>query len=212
SREEYNTKEKREKIAELNISNKNLEGELDLREFENLKSEISYNAFLSILRLLEAESSLVKTKEISQLPEAEYNILEDVKEKRATPETQKTDNSSLFDAVKNDDIKTVKDLVIEKKVDVNICDQDGFTPLHIAVAREHIEIIKILLAAQANPNTQSKEGHTPLHFAAEGNNLRILKRLVKNKYGSQKGDINAVNKYEGLNTEVETDGDEDFER
>ncbi|KLL03066.1 MAG: hypothetical protein MRECE_30c014 [Mycoplasmataceae bacterium CE_OT135] len=37
SQEEYNTKEKREKIKRLNIKYKKLEGHLDLREFVNLK-------------------------------------------------------------------------------------------------------------------------------------------------------------------------------
>ncbi|CAG8762843.1 1939_t:CDS:1, partial [Cetraspora pellucida] len=51
-----------------------------------------------------------------------------------TPETQK-DNSSLFTAVEINDIKTVKNLVTEEKIDVNIYDPtNDFTPLHIAVA------------------------------------------------------------------------------
>ncbi|CAG8799687.1 13556_t:CDS:1, partial [Cetraspora pellucida] len=62
-------------------------------------------------------------------------------------------------------------------------------------ARDYLEMTKLLLASQANPNAQDGEGNTPLHFAAEGNNLKLLKCLVKNKYGNSKGDINALNNY-----------------
>ncbi|CAG8548190.1 12197_t:CDS:2, partial [Racocetra persica] len=115
-----------------------------------------------------------------------------LKNKQTTPETQK-DNSALFTAVENNDIKTVKNLVAEKEIDVNIYDPtNDFTPLHIAVARDYLEMTKLLLASQANPNAQDGEGNTPLHFAAEGNNLKLLKCLVKNKY-------------EDLNVEVKAD-------
>ncbi|KLL05010.1 MAG: ankyrin repeat protein [Mycoplasmataceae bacterium RV_VA103A] len=113
----------------------------------------------------------------------------------ATPETQK-DNSSLFTAVEKNDIGAVQRLITEKKIDVNTYDPtNDFTPLHIAVARDYLEMTKLLLASQANPNAPDGEGNTPLHFAAEGNNLKLLKHLVKNKYGNQKGDINATNNY-----------------
>ena len=49
SQGKYNTKEKREKVTELDISNKNLEGELDLSDFINLKELICNGNKLTLL-------------------------------------------------------------------------------------------------------------------------------------------------------------------
>ncbi len=49
SQGKYNTKEKREKVTELDISNKNLEGKLDLSDFINLKELICNGNKLTLL-------------------------------------------------------------------------------------------------------------------------------------------------------------------
>nr|CAG8435740.1 12351_t:CDS:2 [Entrophospora candida] len=50
SQEQYNTKEKREKIERLDIEEKNLEGHLDLKDFINLKELNCYNNQLTNLK------------------------------------------------------------------------------------------------------------------------------------------------------------------
>ena len=50
-----------------------------------------------------------------------------------------------------------------KKTDAN-----GLTPLHWAVARNHANMVKLLLAQKADVNAQDKNGSTPLHWAAAG--------------------------------------------
>ncbi|KAJ3123908.1 Transient receptor putative cation channel sub A member 1 [Nowakowskiella sp. JEL0407] len=49
---------------------------------------------------------------------------------------------------------------------LNIGDNRGFTPLHVAVARDNLELIRELLEFGADINLQSKEGWTVLHLAS----------------------------------------------
>jgi hypothetical protein len=51
SQAKYNTKEKREKVTELDISNKNLQGELDLSDFVNLKELVCNGNKLTFLNI-----------------------------------------------------------------------------------------------------------------------------------------------------------------
>jgi len=53
-----------------------------------------------------------------------------------------------------------------KKIDVNERDIYGKTPLHKAVEKNNINLIKYLILNKADLNAQDKEGKTPLHYAA----------------------------------------------
>lgn len=55
----------------------------------------------------------------------------------------------------------------------------GDTALHEAASCEHVEIVKILLEAGANPNARNEELNTPLHNAAFNNNFEIVELLLK---------------------------------
>jgi ankyrin repeat protein len=105
-------------------------------------------------------------------------------------------NYPLHYAVAHGDLDKAKEILQSKTIEIDAKDHNDFTPLHIATGRENYELVIELLQHGADPNAQDGEGNTPLHFAAEGNNLKILKCLVKNKYGSKKGDINKVNIYD----------------
>jgi len=58
-------------------------------------------------------------------------------------------NNPLHQAVKNGDIKTVT-LLIEKGADLNATDEDGKTPLALALADENIDIAQLLLERGAD--------------------------------------------------------------
>lgn len=69
--------------------------------------------------------------------------------------------------------------LVSKDIDINAADKDqGFTALHAAVSGGYTEIVKILLAAKANPNVVTKEGITPLHNAANGSYIELIKILL----------------------------------
>jgi ankyrin repeat protein len=61
----------------------------------------------------------------------------------------------------------VVELLLHNKCDPNICNEDGQSPLHVAVENRCRKSILALLQGNANPNLQDKEGRTPLHIALE---------------------------------------------
>ncbi len=62
-------------------------------------------------------------------------------------------------ALESDYDATLK--LINLKVDLNELDTTGHTPLHWAVFRGDIDLVKLLLEAGANPNILSSDGVTP---------------------------------------------------
>jgi RNA polymerase sigma factor (sigma-70 family) len=54
----------------------------------------------------------------------------------------------------------------------------GATPLHVAVALEQIEMMRLLLDAGADPNSEERDGATPLHYAAKTGNTDVAALLL----------------------------------
>ncbi len=55
----------------------------------------------------------------------------------------------------------------------------GETPLHVAVDRGYLDIVKLLLERGADPNLQSNEGNTPLHLSVISSSADIAYELLK---------------------------------
>ncbi|KAL6694074.1 putative ankyrin repeat protein [Trichoderma pleuroticola] len=73
------------------------------------------------------------------------------------------------------------DLIISRTKNVNVPDNDGITPLHVAVSCGRL-YPKKLLDAGANPLVYTNEGLTPLHLAArygDSNNVGLLLDALK---------------------------------
>jgi len=56
---------------------------------------------------------------------------------------------------------------------------DGGTPLYLAAANGHEELVKLLLSHDVSVNTATNDGQTPLHGAALAGQLGIFKLLVE---------------------------------
>lgn len=77
------------------------------------------------------------------------------------------DRSMLYYAVNHGNMAMV-DLLLSYKPDVNVLDEEGFGPLHEAMAKGHMEIAQKLVDAGADVNARdphSMLGLTPLHTA-----------------------------------------------
>ena len=86
--------------------------------------------------------------------------------------------SSIFEFAKNGDFDGVKNL-IENGTDVNIQDEYGQTPLHLASESSYLDVVKFLIENGADVNITNNNG-TPLHNACENGHLDIVKFLIEN--------------------------------
>ncbi|KAE8147149.1 ankyrin repeat-containing domain protein [Aspergillus avenaceus] len=68
-------------------------------------------------------------------------------------------------------------------IDIDSTDENGYTPLSLAVKNGHPSAVKILLQQGADPNKCTRDGRSPLYLAASGkqNRARIVELLLENK-------------------------------
>ncbi|MEM7184992.1 MAG: ankyrin repeat domain-containing protein, partial [Spirochaetota bacterium] len=79
-------------------------------------------------------------------------------------------------------------LLLAYKPDIQIANQKGVTPLHLACQRGYLDVVKILLKQGANKYVVAKDQNTLLHFAVKGGNMDIVKLVVDAKMN-----LNALN-------------------
>ena len=79
--------------------------------------------------------------------------------------------------------------LIEKKVDINAKDKEGYTPLHTAVKVGNTATVWALIAKGADINAKDKYDWTPLHWAALKGNTAVARLLL-----DKKATINAEDK------------------
>lgn len=94
-------------------------------------------------------------------------------------------------ASKNNEIRRATDIGDFKKVKALLQDnpdlvfskgnEDGTTPLHLAVIGGHKDLVELLFANKADINAKDKAGWTPLHFAVYKGHKDIVELLLANK-------------------------------
>src|SRR6187551_3451709 len=77
--------------------------------------------------------------------------------------------SPLIDAVKKQDVQTVRAL-LKQKASVSASEADGFTALHWAVQRDNVQLVDLLLKFGASASTSTRYNVTPLYLAATTGN------------------------------------------
>lgn len=93
----------------------------------------------------------------------------------------KVDNKQrLFEAAVEGDKETLLKLISKRKVDPDIVDSKGMTPLHHAALHGHLDVVNSLILLGADPNIKNKMGKTPLDLAEKNKHEDIAKLLVKN--------------------------------
>ncbi|MEX0961564.1 MAG: ankyrin repeat domain-containing protein, partial [Simkaniaceae bacterium] len=110
---------------------------------------------------------------------------------------QKNRLIKILKDLKEDDLKRLEELVKKQptpkffgnlftlakfynEIDFNLEYNDGNTPLHLAISRGDLEIVKALLDTKnIDVNFENNYGNTPLHHAISGGNLEIVKALLK---------------------------------
>jgi ankyrin repeat protein len=79
-------------------------------------------------------------------------------------------------------------VLLDHKIDVDICDQKGDSLLVKAILANQIDVVRLLLARGANVNLVDYEGSTPLHLASIKGNASIIQSLKSMGANSGTGD------------------------
>ena len=97
-------------------------------------------------------------------------------------------DSRLSEAAMQGNKQQVQQL-LKERVDVDGAQGDGSTALHWAAFHDDLDMVKMLLAAGANPKVTTREGAiTPLFMACQNGNAAVIEALLK-----AGADANAVN-------------------
>uniref|UniRef100_A0A8C3GK54 Ankyrin repeat domain 27 n=1 Tax=Cairina moschata TaxID=8855 RepID=A0A8C3GK54_CAIMO len=89
---------------------------------------------------------------------------------------------------------------------VNVSNQDGFTPLHMAALHGHSELVSLLLKHGASVSAKNAQHAVPLHLACQKGHFQVVKCLMDYNAKQNKRDIygNTPLIYACLNGQYET--------
>ena len=78
-------------------------------------------------------------------------------------------------------LRNIVQLLLEHGADPNAKNDQGASPLYLAVQSDHYETAKLLIEHKADTNLHSGEHlNVPIHFAIDFENMKILKLLIEN--------------------------------
>ena len=73
---------------------------------------------------------------------------------------------------------------VDADVDINVRDDRGYIPLHIAALVGHTDVVRTLVEAGADLNVKTEDNKTPLQLAEEYNNEDVAELL--REHGGEK--------------------------
>ena len=149
----------------------------DVKELEMFGSTVNEKT-VSLFRHSNNESlwmrafKSVNVKNMKYLLSIDPNI--DVNE-----QDQENGCTAIIYASTKNNINAIKLLLSQPQIDVNKCDNDGYTALIYGVENECFEIIQLLLEAGADVNISPNDtGQSPIICCAIKNNINIAKLLL----------------------------------
>ncbi len=70
----------------------------------------------------------------------------------------------------------------ERGADLNILDDQGSAPLHLAACTHHVETVRALVKLGANPSARDSRGNTPVAYTR--GRISLLRRLSPHRMQS----------------------------
>lgn len=95
--------------------------------------------------------------------------------------------NNFFKCVEKGDLAAVK-LFLTAKMNVNVKNAEGETPLYVACVRGHREVAEFLILKGADVNAANSSGYRPLFRDCEKGWLKVAELLI-----SKGADVNAAN-------------------
>jgi len=102
-----------------------------------------------------------------------------------------TGEGALAIVVKRGDAKYVRYFLAQDGVDPNIRDNQGNTPMLLAVQYGYDDLVPILIAGKANPNLGNSGGETPLILAVQKRDASLVRVLLDSGANPDQQDIGA---------------------
>ena len=90
-------------------------------------------------------------------------------------------------------------LLIDNKANINYTDENGFSPLNIAIESGDMELTKFLITNGANVNSLMQDGVSLIGYAIAQNNMDLLQMLIENG-----ANVNYTNGDSWANTPLQT--------
>ena len=136
------------------------------------------------------DRELVEAVKVDDLAGIQSLLKNDIKKTTRTLSYGFPGNTLLHEAIYRNSPKCSYYLLerTDKRL-LEIKNQDGNTPLNLAVLKENKDMMNTLLKLGANIYTSNKYGDNPLHSAVRTNNLELVRYLIMNG-----GDINHKNR------------------
>lgn len=119
-----------------------------------------------------------------------------------TPNTFAETKNDIYDAISANDLDTVKDLIENQHIGINIKGKNSLTPLEFATMYKKLDICEFLIKSGADINVCDEYGDALIIHQARIENPNVHKPLISND-----ADINKKNKYNNtsLNRKIKTE-------
>ncbi|KAF7167251.1 hypothetical protein CNMCM5623_000613 [Aspergillus felis] len=158
---------------------------------QRLLLTIAASGDMMILSLLERRFEMPITDELRSIcrlyigaRDGNRRLIQSLLRQGVPPDTRSArGDTPLWMAAAGQHDLIVKDLLATKAVDVDAISMAGDSPLIEAVQRYNVTILRLLLAAGANPNLAGKNGKTAYALAKEGSYLRMM--AIMREYGAK---------------------------